>query len=459
MASIRKIEGKGGVSFKITVSMGRDAQDKQIRHYKTWRPDQTMTARQMEKEVKRIAYEFERDLEIGFQADNRQTFAKYAEYVYTLREQRGDKPQTLARVRRQTARINEYIGHMRLGDIRPQHLTGLYKKLSEPGSNHWRIYAVPVVDFNELRGEDNYNDFAKKCGVYGRLIANLCRGQKITRKNAAIIEEHLGRKDLFEIVGTGQALAPCTVRDYHGVVFVVLQQATKEMIIPYNPAEKAVLPQKRRVRQSDSMQPDLVQRVLEALEAEPLDFRTMISLFIVTGCRRGEILGLKWDKVYFDCNQIKIDRAINYLPEYGVYEGPTKTENTRFITLPAETMALLRKYRAWQLERRFQMGDQWQDTGYVFTRADGRPMNPGAVNCLLDLFCKRQGLPHLNPHKFRHTAASILLSNGVDVLTVSKMLGHRDTSTTMDTYGHAIEEAQRRAAECIADVILRKKEA
>lgn len=100
MASIRKIEGKGGVSFKITVSMGRDAQDKQIRHYKTWRPDQTMTARQMEKEVKRIAYEFERDLEIGFQADNRQTFAKYAEYVYTLREQRGDKPQTLARVRR-----------------------------------------------------------------------------------------------------------------------------------------------------------------------------------------------------------------------------------------------------------------------------------------------------------------------------------------------------------------------
>lgn len=459
MASIRKITGSGGVSYKITVSMGRDPQDKQIRHFKTWKPDPNMTARQMEKEVRRIACEFERNLEIGYQADNRQTFAQYAEYVYTLREQRGEKPQTLVRVRNQTERINEYIGHIKLLDIRPQHLNALYKKLSEPGSNHWKNYAVPAVDFNEMRGEDDCNAFGRKCGVNGKVVARLCNGGQITKKNAEKIENALGRKDLFHIIGTDRGLSPITIRNYHGIICGVLAQAVKEMILPYNPAEKVTLPPRKRVRTTDCLQPDTLRRVLEALEAEPVEFRAMINLLAVTGCRRGELLGLKWEKVDFERNQIKIDRSLNYTPERGVYEGLTKTENTRFVTIPAATMALLRRHRAQQAERRLMVGDQWQNSGYVFTRYDGRPQNPGALNCLLAQFCERHGLPHINPHQFRHTAASVLLANGIDVLTVSKMLGHRDTTTTLNIYGHAIEEAQRNAARCISGIILGQKDA
>ncbi len=457
MASIRKIEGKGGVSYKITVSMGRDANDKQIRHFKTWKPDRPMTARQMEKEVQRVALDFEREITMGFQADNRQTFAEYAAYVYGIQEQRGDKPQTLHRIKRQTARINEHIGNMKLADIRPQHLTALYKKLAEPGQSHWRVYAVPAVDFNELRGSGNYNEFAKKCGVYGRLIANLCRGQQITRKNAAIIERHLGRKDLFKIVGNDAPLSPSTIRDYHGVIYAVLAQAEREMIIPYNPAAKATLPPKKRVRPSESLQPKQVQEILEALEGEPMDIRTMLTLFIVTGCRRGEILALRWSKVDFETGQLRIDRCLHYLSGRGVFEGDTKTGNTRYVVLPKETVTLLREYKAWQTKRRLAMGDQWKDTDYVFTRSDGTALNPGTANHTLNEFCKRHNFPHIHPHTFRHTAASILLSNGIDVLTVSKMLGHADTSTTLDTYGHAIDDAKRKAAECISDTILRKK--
>jgi len=459
MANIRRIDGKNGVSYKITVSMGRDARDKQIRHFKTWKPDRPMTARQMEKEVQRVALEFEREIQVGFQADNRQTFAQYAAYVYGLQEQRGDKPQTLHRIKRQTARINEHIGHMKLADIRPQHLTALYKKLSEPGQNRWRVYAVPVVDFNELRGTDNYNEFAKKCGVYGRLIANLCRGQQITRKNAAIIEQHLGRKDLFKIVGNDEPLSPGTIRDYHGVISAILGQAEREMIIPYNPAEKATLPPKRRVRESESLQPEQVQNILDALEKEPIDIRTMIHFFIVTGCRRGEVLALHWEKINFESGQVKIDRSLQYIKEMGVFEGPTKTNNARFIVLPKETLTLLRQYRAWQAKQQLAAGDQWKDSGYVFTRKNGTALNPGTVNLILTEFCNRHNFPHIHPHTFRHTAASIMLSHGVDVLTVSKMLGHTDTSTTLDTYGHAIEEAKRKAAECIAETILKKKNA
>lgn len=459
MASIKKIQGKGGVSFKITVTTGRDKQGKQIRHYMTWKPPRPMTARQMEKEAQRVASDFERDLFVGYEADNRQTFAEYAEYVYSLREQRGDKPQTLARVRRQTDRICEYIGNMKLADIRPKHLNALYKKLAEPGANRWRIFAAPAVDFKELVGSGTYNDFAEKAGVYGRLICRLCNNQYISRKNAAIIEKNLGRKDLFKIVGTDQPLAPGTIRDYHGVIYTVLAQAEREMILPYNAAAKATLPAKKRVRKSDALQPDQIKAILAALEKEPIDFRTMIHLFIVTGARRGEIMGLKWSKIDFDRREILIDTCLNYLPKKGIFEGPTKTDTIRRVSIPASTVTLLKKYKAWQARQRLIAGENWQNNDYIFTRQDGTAKNPNYINWQLCLFCEKYGFPHINPHLFRHSVASILLSSGVDVLTVANMLGHADVSTTMDIYAHEIQEARRKTADCIAEKLLTEKNA
>ncbi len=89
MASIQRIDGKNGVSFKITVTSGRNADGKQVRHFKTWRPDPGMTMRQMEKAVQKVAFEFEHLIEKGFIADNRQSFAEYAEYVIRLKELSG----------------------------------------------------------------------------------------------------------------------------------------------------------------------------------------------------------------------------------------------------------------------------------------------------------------------------------------------------------------------------------
>lgn len=105
------------------------------------------------------------------------------------------------------------------------------------------------------------------------------------------------------------------------------------------------------------------------------------------------------------------------------------------------------------------MGDQWHDTGYAFTRNNGEPINPHTLPKFLDAFSARHNLPHIHAHAFRHTAASIMIANGVDVVTVSKMLGHSTPSMTTDVYSHLIEEAKRKAAECVADVILRKKRA
>lgn len=457
MASIRKIEGKHGTAYKITVTLGRDALDRQIRHYKTWKPEKPMTARELNRELQRVATEFEQDLMSGFQVDNKQTFAEYAAYCYTLREQRGDKPQTLARVRRQTARINEYIGHILLQDIRPKQLNELYKKFSEPGACRWKVYALPVVDFNELIPEgETCNSFARKCGVYGNLIRRLCKNQPISRQNADIIEKYLGRKGLFKLTGAEKPLSPGTIRDYHEIICTVLEQAYKEMIIKYNPAKRVTLPKNKRVRESKALQPEQLKAVLAALEGEPLPFRALITFFISTGCRRGEALALTWDKVDFGRREVLIDRSTMYLPETGIRSGPTKTGNSRRVSLPDETAKLLHKLWAEQAKDRLRLGDLWEYNNLVFPRWNGKPMNPGNVNLELTAFCDRHGLPHINPHLFRHSAASVLLSNGVDVLTVAGMLGHSDVSTTLDTYAHAIDEARHKTADCISETILHK---
>lgn len=459
MASIRRIEGKKGTAYKITVSEGADALGKQIRHYMTWKPEPGMSARDIKRELERVACEFEQDIMTGFKVDNKQTFAEYAEYCYKLREQRGDRPQTLARVRRQTARINEYIGHLRLQDIRPQHLNALYAKLSEPGAARWNVFAVPAVDFNALKGEETYNGFARRCGVTDKQIKQLCEGRPITRKHADAIEKALGRADLFNIINDKRPMSPNTIRDYHGIVSTIMTQAYKEMLIKYNPAERVFLPKKKRVRESRSLQPDELRAVLDALEQEPLPFRALVTFYICTGCRRGETLALTWDKVSFTRAEVLISESVIYLPETGIQTGPTKTGKSRTVAIPADALKVLRELWAYQTEQRAILGDLWEENNLVFPRWNGKTQNPGSVNTALNEFTKRHGLPHINPHTFRHSAASLLLSHGVDVLSVANMLGHTDIETTLNVYAHEIAEARQKTAVCISDVLLNQKHA
>lgn len=160
-----------------------------------------------------------------------------------------------------------------------------------------------------------------------------------------------------------------------------------------------------------------------------------------------------------DTGTIRIDSTLLYTPDCGVYENSTKTGDTRFIKLPGETISLLKKYRKWYIELRLKNGDRWQDTGYLFVQDDGRPISPDSIGSWLGKFSKRHGLPHIHAHAFRHTVASVLISNGTDIVTVSKRLGHARTSTTTDIYSHVIQEADAQASECISDVLLKRKKA
>lgn len=460
MASIRKIETKKGFYYRITVSEGRTEDYKQIRHYKTWRPPDGMGVRQAGKIVKQIAADFENDIEGGFKPDINLTFAEYAEYTINLKKQNGARPGTIQVEREYLRRCAPKLGRLKLQDITPRHLNNFYTELAQPGSlKSWNgsTAKIDLAAFVAASGKSK-TTFAKCCGITFNTLKNACDGFTISLKCAERIAQYIGKPvdDVFTIDTKKSALSPKMINNIHGFIHSVLRFAEMEMIIKYNPADKVTLPKVPR-KTPNYFQPEQITAILDALETEPIMWRVLVVLMIVTGARRGEITALKWEKIDFDKNTVKINASLSYLPKIGIQEGPTKTGNTRYISLPPEIMALLRKFRLWQMERRITFGDKWKDSDYLFTQYYGGAMNPTSLNGWLSDFAKRHDLPHINPHAFRHSAASIMISSGCDIVSVSNMLGHSSPKMTLEIYSHQIAESTKKAAECLTNAILRKK--
>lgn len=460
MATIEKYTGKDGMTYRITVYAGFDTQGKRIRHRMSYKPTPGMTPRQIEKAAQKAAMDFERSIEQGFALDNRQTFAEYAVYVMDLKRRTGTKARTLDRYQDMMVRINQAIGHIKLADLRPQHLNSFYKNLAEPGirmgggSAKAKIDMVAWLKKNKLsRGK-----LAEKAGISAATVGVAVKGESIKIEKAQAIAQAMEKKvdEVFKVEKNMEPLADKTILEHHRLISTILAQAEKEMLVPYNAAAKATPPRTTK-KDPNYFQPETISAILEALESEPLKWRLITHLLIVTGCRRGEIMGLKWEKVDFENSRVKIDRALVSSKSKGVFEESTKTSDIRHLALPRETMDLLRQHKREQLRLQLANGDRWLHTGYVFTQDNGDHMNPDSITGWLKDFSTRHGLPHINPHAFRHTVASVLLANGTDIVTVSKQLGHASITTTESFYSHIIEENKAKAADCIANVLIRKK--
>jgi site-specific recombinase XerD len=119
-------------------------------------------------------------------------------------------------------------------------------------------------------------------------------------------------------------------------------------------------------------------------------------------------------------------------------------------------MKLLKEYRVWQTQERFRLGAYYINQDFVFSNDQGKPMHPDSITTWMSRFSIRHNLPHINPHAFRHTMASMLIYNGVDSVSIAKRLGHAQISTTTDIYAHVIAEADKRNAEVLEDIFLKK---
>lgn len=461
MASITKRDTRNGTAFKITVCTGVDIDGKQKRHFMTWRAPPGMNVKQAEKKAKQVAAEFEREIEYGFQADNNQTFSEYAQYVADQKKKAGLAPTTLNLYKIVLERVAPYIGNMKVRDIRPQHINRMYDEITRTVIRPKFDYGIPKAAFLDsvhAMGITAYK-FSEDSGICYKSAKTMFKGGRVHYKTAEKAAECIGKPldELFTVEMRKTAAAP-SVRRIHCIISEVLNYAELEMIITVNPAKRVRLP-KMATPERDYFQPEEVAAILAAADKEPIQWRAMVYMFALTGARRGEVCGMKWSNLDWEKKQIKIDSSVVYLPGNGTIEGPTKTRNTRFVSLPTEAMQVLKKLHLWQIEQRLLWGDQWTESDYLFTLERGGVINPGMIQGRFDRFSRKYDLPHIHPHAFRHTAASIMISSGIDVVTVSKMLGHSTPATTENIYAHGIEEARQNAAGCISGAILGKKQA
>ena len=443
-------------AYRITVSVGYDLQGNQIRKRMTWKPEPGMTKKQIEKELNRQAVMFEERARRGQVLDGSIKFADFAEKWFKEHAEPQLKPKTVAGYRALMPRTVQCIGHLPLEKIQPLHLSEFYHELEKEGVCGNQRF-VATSDIKAIRTEKKMKKaaLARSAGITDSTLDRVEAGQSVAKETAERVCTALGLKleKAFQQVGKTK-LSDRRIRSYHAFVSSVLEKAVKWNIIYDNPARRVEPPKMHRI-DAPYLDEDEAHTLLELLDAEDPQHKTMIQMLMLFGMRRGELLGLKWRDIDFDKCTISITRTIQYLPKIGIYETSTKTSGSeRTLKAAPYTMQLLRQHQAWQAAERLKVGDLWHDNDYLFTRWNGEPYHPDALSGWFRSFVRRNDLPPIHLHSLRHTSATLLIADHTPITTVAARLGHANASTTTKVYAHAIKSADAAAAEALENKLL-----
>ena len=247
-----------------------------------------------------------------------------------------------------------------------------------------------------------------------------------------------GRVDRVEAKQQPKGLSAKTVRNINQVISSAMDFAVAQKIIPENPCKAAALP-KVEHKEMKTIPVEQLQTFLQ--EAKATGVYEMYYIELATGLRRGELLGLKWADIDWKNGIIKVRRQIARV-DGQIVEAPLKTKNSyRAVTISQPAIEVLKQQK------------EKTNDEYVFPSPNGGPISPDSVNNMLKRVLARAGIPKVRFHDLRHTFATIALQNGVDIKTVSGMLGHFSAGFTLDTYAHVTTAAQKEAADTMGNVL------
>lgn len=302
-----------------------------------------------------------------------------------------------------------------------------------------------------------------------------------------------------------KGLSTATVKDIFVVINSIFKYAFQMEIVESNPCSRCELPKRKKNDALHYFTADQCKRFLDALETMeipsqhkettakrhgsecniseyteyhkiPFQYVALFYLAIYSGLRRGELLGLTWHDIDFNKNTVTVNKAFSNTKTNGQYlKEPKTASSNRTVVVPDECIAKIKEWKIRQFELSNNLGNEWKgtrgkhfDENFVFIQlSSGQPMfvdTPTAKfksiirqynsQCLTD----DEKLPEIRFHDLRHTSATILISNGINVATVSRRLGHSRTSTTLDIYTHSLPELDQTASDKIRDILNRKEE-
>lgn len=251
----------------------------------------------------------------------------------------------------------------------------------------------------------------------------------------------------------GRGLSPRTVQYDHAVLHRALEQAVRWNLIPRNPADAVDAPRPKRP-EIRVLSPEEIGRFLPVSREDRL--HALYLLALMTGMRQGELLGLKWADLDWQAGALHVRRQATRTKANGIgFSDPKTSKARRTIPLPVSVVDELRRHRTAQLEQRLLAGQDWTDLDLVFPNAVGKPIEKqNLMRRSFKPLLERAGLPPIRFHDLRHSAATLMLSQGDNPKVVQERLGHAAIGITLDVYSHVLPSMQRESADKL-DAFLR----
>ena len=389
------IEKRGKNSYRLTVSEGFDLNGKPMIHRKTVHG----TKKDAEVELAKFVTEVQNGLVVDGKS------LRFSEFTEIWKRDYGSKelaPTTYNRYCRMLeTRLLPYFGHFYINKIRP----------------------TDIMKFYDLLEKDT----------------------QLVRKSG-----NNGEK-------TKKPLSGKTILEHHRLLRAMLHKAVYWQLIVANPAERVQPPKARKPKRKsyDDEQTKILLENLELLSSEDIKYKVAIILTVFTGVRLGELMGLEWQDIDFKNGIISINRSSQYLADMGVFTKVPKTESSiREIAIPEFIISLLEEYKLWYEEQKSIYGELWTNSDRLFVQTDGKPMHPSSISKWFVRYVSTIGLPVINFHGLRHTNASLLVAQNIDIAVISARLGHAQISTTLDFYVHPLLSHNRKAGYALENLLL-----
>jgi len=462
----------GTTTFRLFVSCGYGSGGKRKRHTRTIR---AKSFREAEKELALFIAE----VETGSLVDNKKiTFKAFADKWIAEYAEKELAPKTITRYKQLLERINFALGHKKLIDIKPLDLVEFYNDLRGSGSRLNATY-IAKTELKEIMKEKNVSieKLAESAGIDPRTIIKALGGKSISNASATAISSVLGTNinNLFTLNGKPAPLASSTIQHHHRLLHTILETAVRWQYLRDNPANRLEPPKVER-KEARYFNVEQAQILVEALESEPIKYKTLIILTLYGGLRVGEVLGLEWKDIDFKNRTIEIKRSSQYVDRKIITKSPKTETSYRLVTYPKSVMALLKEYRLWWQGEKAKCGKiNWHDTDRLFVKWNGEPMHPTTPSKWFLQFIRRHNekiandeklsseekekllLPENNFHSLRHTSATLLISQGHDIKTISARLGHSTAATTLNVYSHFLRSLDIAAADGLESMLTKQK--
>ena len=435
MASIRK----RGNSYQITVSCGRDSQDKKISRTITFKPDpltakgHPKTESTIMKEVQAFASDFEKRVLTGqYMAGENLTFEKYSEKYLSECAEPNQAPRTLQETKRAIKLFVKDFGYMALASLNPlflQEYVNSMQKEKRSGNDEKTI---------------SHSTIKRRMCVLSAMLSQAVRWNLISHNP-------MERVQIKQPATVPKTEKPMCFTQLQAEIFLNILDTP--LIYQYG--------SRNRKDKSGNVYNIQEYQAEHQIQAQ---LKLFFYMAMFTGCRRGELIALEWSDLDFDNSTVSITKSVCRVAGQMITKETKTKGSVRVLSVPAAIMTLAKQWKIEQKRYRLSIGSKWNGGDYMFIKWDGSQMGletpRRAFHRIIENYNTHKEenapvLPLIPLHGLRHTSATLLIGHGVDIRTVSGRLGHSNTSTTLNIYAEYLKELDRSASDKLENLLIK----